>query len=119
AAAAEPEQHVRAVDVRELGPLGQLASDLQDLDRLARRAKLLERPALARERAHVELSRPERGDLPAHLPEEVDGLVVTMRLREGLGLGELRLDPGADVRRDAAQEVLRVDAEPLREPRDR
>ena len=59
---------------------------------------------------------PSLAHLGARLAEEHDGLTVAVRLRQRLGLRELCLDPGTDVRRDTAEQVLGVDAEPLGEP---
>ena len=51
--------------------------------------------------------------------ERLGRLVVAMRFGQRLGPGEQRLDPAAQVGRDAAAEEAGVDAEPGREPRDR
>ena len=69
AADAEPEQGVGAVDVGELRPLGKLARPLEQRERLAHVAALGERPALAGERAQLELGRASRHDLRARRRE--------------------------------------------------
>ena len=116
AGAAEPEQHVGAVDVGEGRRLAQLARLLQHVECLAGQAELLQRPALAGERAQLELGRAERRELLARLAERVDRLAVGVRLAQCLGAGELRFDAGANVRGDPVGQVLLVDAEALREP---
>ena len=51
--------------------------------------------------------------------EQLDCLGVAMRLGQRLGAREQRLDPAAQVGRDAAAEEGRVDVEPIGEPGDR
>ena len=78
-----------------------------------------ERPGLAGERADLELGRAGRADVAARRREELGRLGVAVRLGQSLGPGEQRLDPAAEVGRDAAAEERRIDAELRREPRDR
>ena len=80
AAAAEPEQDVRPVDVREDRELRELSRRLEDLDRLTRGTELLEGPALARQGTKLELGRAEARDGRARLAEGIDGLLVAVRL---------------------------------------
>ena len=77
------------------------------------------RPGLAGEGAHLELGRSGGADVAPGRGEELGRLRVAVRLGERLGAGEQRLDPAAQVGRDAAAEERRVDAELRREPRDR
>ena len=114
AADAEPEEDVGAVDVRELRPFGELARDLEQVERLAGVAVLHARPGLAGERAHLELGRAGGADVARAPTRKLGGLVVAVRLRQRLGPGEQCLDPAAHVGRDAAAEERGVDAEPRR-----
>ena len=120
AAAAEAEEHVGPIDVREApGARRARARAWSDLDRVAGAGRLLERPALARERPHLELGRAERGQLAACLTEELDRLGVAVGLGKRLGAGEQRLDARAVVGGDPVEQELRVDGQPLRQPGDR
>ena len=95
----------------ELRPLGELAGDEQKLDCLARLAFLGARPGLAGERANLELGRAGGADVAAGRGEELGCLQRAVRLGERLGAREQRLDPAAQVGRDAAAEERGVDAE--------
>ena len=55
----------------------------------------------------------------AHVLDLLERLVALVRLGEGLGTREHRLDPAALVGRDAVLQEVGVDPEPLREPLDR
>ncbi len=55
---AEAQKHLRAIDVRELGSLGELACGREKIDRLRDAAELLERPCLTGKRAELERRRP-------------------------------------------------------------
>ena len=92
---------------------------LEHLDRLPPGAHLLERPAFARERPHLQLRGAELGELAACLAEELDRLAVAVRLGERLGARQQRLDAGPVVDGDTVEQELRVDPEPLGEPGDR
>ena len=118
AADTEPEQEVGPVDVGELRPFGQLACDEEQLDGLAGVAFLHLRPRLAGEGAHLELGRAGGSDVAAGRREELGRLDVAVRLGQGLGPGQERLDPAAEVGRDPAAEKGRVDTELRREPGD-
>ncbi len=97
----EPEQNVRAVDIRELRVLGERAGGLEELDRAADVAELAERPRLTREPAQLERPGVRALDARARLAEGLDRLLVLVRLGQCLRPGECRLDLRPLLRGDA------------------
>ncbi len=119
AAAAEPEEHVGAVDVGELRQLGELARRLEHVDRVVRGAELLERPALARERPQLELGEPS-APISARASRKAS---TASRSRCASESASARASCASTrVRTSAETPCWRycvVDAEPLGEPGDR
>ena len=112
-------EQVGPVDVRELGPLGELPRPLEDLETGADVAALDERPGLARERANLEVDRARREQRRLQVVVLLDRLVVALGVRQRLGAGQHRLDAAALVGGDATLEESRVDAQLPGEPLDR
>ena len=88
-AAAEPEEHLRAVEVRAERPFGERAGALQLRDGRVEISEVHQRPGFAEEDAQRETGRRRRGH--RHIAEGKDGLAVAMLLREPFRAGEHRL----------------------------
>ena len=119
AADAEPEEHVRPVEIREARCLRQLAGAVEQLARLAELALLHAGPRLAAERPNLELRRRDALDGRRDLLVLDERLVVAVILGERLRAREHRLDATALVRRDPVREEAGVDAQAGGEPLDR
>src|SRR5262249_26189773 len=116
---ADAEQHVRALDVRELRTLGQLSRVLEQLQRVAHRALAHPRRPLARERAHLQLARSRREDRSSHVLERLECLGVAPCLEQRFGARDRGVDAAALVGRDTVREEAGVDTETSRKPFDR
>ena len=115
----EPEEHVRALHVREDAALAQHARPLQEPDRLSHLAAAHADRRLARECAYLELGNPGRRHGRLDGDELLERLVVPPRLEQRVGPGQRRVDAAALVGGDAVGQEPGVDAETVGDPFDR
>ena len=106
----ELKQDFSAVDVRELGPLGDLAGLPEDLDRDADLAHVHPGPGLREEGPQLEARRRGVLERAADRRQHLDGLGVLVRFDRGLGTGDDALGTIAIARRDTGLEERPVDA---------
>src|SRR5262249_13907804 len=119
AADAHAEEHLRAVDVREAGAVGQRPAALEQLERRPKLAALHARPGLGLRGAGLELDRTRREHGGARVVELLERLSELVVVRERLRAREHGLDAAALVGGNALLEETGVDAELGCEPLDR
>ena len=119
AAAAEPEQHVGPLHVREGLGLGDRARLVQQHERRAVVADAHLRQSAPDERPNLKLRHAGRARRRRQRLEGLRGLLVVLRLVQRLRPAQGSLEPRALVGRDAARKEACIDAEPLGEPLDR
>ena len=114
--AAEPVEHLGAVDIGEHLALGDAARPLEPVERRPKFAEVHARPALDEEGAEKQLRRLRR---PPKARDEPDRVLVALLLDGLLGLREQLVGLAVVGLGDAVGEVERIDAQPFRQPLDR
>ena len=119
ATAAEPEQHICALDVRERLCLGDRACIVEELGRGAVVAGAHLREPAAHQCPHLKLGHAGCAGSRGQRREGRRSLLVLLRLVQRLRASKGSFEPGALVGRDAAREEAGVDPEAVGKPFDR